>query len=74
MILKNEEKTSSPGVSKHTQQFFLSDNSQAVKQAVKVVFWQQKIEKDKMQRKQRKKKESTTQLTLLILIYPRINK
>ena len=69
MILKNEEKTSSPGVS-NTQQF-LSDNSQAVKQAVKVVFWQQKIEKDKMQRKQRKKKESTTQLTLLILIYPR---
>tara|TARA_B100001769_G_scaffold148994_1_gene116775 strand:+ start:43 stop:240 length:198 start_codon:yes stop_codon:yes gene_type:complete len=39
-------------------------HSQAVKQAVKIVFWQQKIEKDKMQRKQRKKKESTTtQLT-----------
>ena len=67
MILKNEEKTSSPGVS-NTQQF-LSDNSQAVKQAVKVVFWQQKIEKDKMHAKEAKEeKESTTQLTLLILI------
>ena len=61
-----KRKLHSPGVS--NTHSFLSDNSQAVKQAVKVVFWQQKIEKDKMQRKQRKKKESTTQLTLLILI------
>ena len=67
MILKNEEKTSSPGVS-NTQQF-LSDNSQAVKQAVKVVFWQQKIEKDKMQRKQRKKKESTRHNLLSLYLF-----
>ncbi len=59
----------------HKKQFLSDNNSQAVKQAVKVVFWQQKIEKDKMHAKEAKEeKESTTQLTLLILIYPRINK
>jgi hypothetical protein len=40
---------------------------------VKVVFWQQKIEKDKMQRK-KKEEKGKHDTTYTLYLYPRINK